>query len=105
MAVVPKGNGEKFRDEALAIIDDIANGKVDEKRLEKAKNRLKSKNIFEEENVSSLAQNIGYAYVLDFKDYHLNYEKGIDSVTLADVSAAAKRMTEGPMYFGITTNN
>ena len=57
------------------------------------------------ENVSSLAQNIGYAYVLDFKDYHLNYEKGIDSVTLADVSAAAKRMTEGPMYFGITTNN
>ena len=104
MAVVPKGNGEKFRDEALAIIDDIANGKVDEKRLEKAKNRLKSKNIFEEENVSSLAQNIGYAYVLDFKDYHLNYENGIDKVTKEDIVAAAKKMTSGPMYFGITSN-
>ena len=91
--------------EAVAIINDIAQGKLDEKRLEKAKNRLKSKNIFDEENVSSLAQNIGYAYVLDFKDYHLNYEKGIDAVTLTDVAEAAKRMTSGPMYFGITSNN
>ena len=105
MAVVPKGNGEKFKNEAVAIINDIAQGKLDEKRLEKAKNRLKSKNIFDEENVSSLAQNIGYAYVLDFKDYHLNYEKGIDAVTLSDVAMAAKRMTAGPMYFGITSNN
>lgn len=105
MAVVPKGNGEKFKNEALNIINDIANGKLDKVRLEKAKNRLKSKNIFEEENVSSHAQNIGYSYVLDFKDYHLNYEKGIDSVTLDDVVAAAKKMTSGPMYFGITSNN
>ena len=47
MAVVPKGNGEKFKNEALNIINDIANGKLDKVRLEKAKNRLKSKNIFE----------------------------------------------------------
>ncbi len=77
---------------------------LEESRIEKAKNRLKSKNIFEEENVSSLAQNIGYAYVLDFKDYHLNYENGIDKVTKADIVAAAKKMTSGPMYFGITSN-
>ena len=64
----------------------------------------KAINIFEEENVSSLAQNIGYAYVLDFKDYHLNYENGIDKVTKADIVAAAKKMTSGPMYFGITSN-
>ena len=43
--------------------------------------------------------------MLDFKDYHLNYEKGIDAVTLSDVAMAAKRMTAGPMYFGITSNN
>ena len=104
MAVVPKGNGEKFRNEAMEIINDIAAGNIEESRIEKAKNRLKSKSIFEEENVSSLAQNIGYAYVLDFKDYHLNYEKGIDKVTKADIVAAAKKMTSGPMYFGITSN-
>ena len=79
-------------------------GNIDESRIEKAKNRLKSKNIFEEENVSSLAQNIGYAYVLDFKDYHLNYESGIDKVTKEDIVAAAQKMTSGPMYFGITSN-
>ena len=104
MAVVPRGNGEKFRNEAMEIINNIASGNIEESRIEKAKNRLKSKNIFEEENVSSLAQNIGYAYVLDFKDYHLNYENGIDKVTEADIVAAAKKMTSGPMYFGITSN-
>ena len=104
MAVVPKGNGEKFRNEAMEIINHIAAGNIEESRIEKAKNRLKSKNIFEEENVSSLAQNIGYAYVLDFKDYHLNYENGIDKVTKEDIVAAAKKMTSGPMYFGITSN-
>lgn len=91
MAVVPRGNGEKFRNEAMEIINNIASGNIEESRIEKAKNRLKSKNIFEEENVSSLAQNIGYAYVLDFKDYHLNYENGIDKVTKADIVAAAKK--------------
>ena len=104
MAVVPKGNGDKFRNEAMEIINNIAAGNIDESRIEKAKNRLKSKNIFEEENVSSLAQNIGYAYVLDFKDYHLNYESGIDKVTKEDIVAAAQKMTSGPMYFGITSN-
>ena len=104
MAVVPRGNGEKFRNEAMEIINNIASGNIEESRIEKAKNRLKSKNIFEEENVSSLAQNIGYAYVLDFKDYHLNYENGIDKVTKADIVAAEKKMTSGPMYFGITSN-
>lgn len=104
MAVVPKGNGEKFRNEAMEIINNIAAGNIEESRIEKAKNRLKSKNIFEEENVSSLAQNIGYAYVLDFKDYHLNYENGIDKVTKEDIVAAAQKMTSGPMYFGITSN-
>ena len=104
MAVVPHGNGEKFRNEAMEIINNIAAGNIEESRIEKAKNRLKSKNIFEEENVSSLAQNIGYAYVLDFKDYHLNYENGIDKVTKDDIVAAAKKMTSGPMYFGITSN-
>lgn len=104
MAVVPKGNGEKFRNEAMEVINNIAAGNIEESRIEKAKNRLKSKNIFEEENVSSLAQNIGYAYVLDFKDYHLNYENGIDKVTKEDIVAAAKKMTSGPMYFGITSN-
>lgn len=104
MAVVPRGNGEKFRNEAMEIINNIASGNIEESRIEKAKNRLKSKNIFEEENVSSLAQNIGYAYVLDFKDYHLNYENGIDKVTKDDIVAAAKKMTSGPMYFGITSN-
>lgn len=104
MAVVPRGNGEKFRNEAMEIINNIAAGNIEESRIEKAKNRLKSKNIFEEESVSSLAQNIGYAYVLDFKDYHLNYENGIDKVTKDDIVAAAKKMTSGPMYFGITSN-
>ena len=104
MAVVPKGNGEKFKNEAMAIIEDIASGNIDDNRIEKAKNRLKSKCVFEEENVSSLAHDIGFSYVLDFKDYHLNYEKGIEKVTKADIIEAAKRMTSGPMYFGITTN-
>ncbi len=103
MAVVPKGNSEKFRQEAMEIINNIADGNINDDRIEKAKNRLKSKNIFEGENVSSLAHNIGYAYVLDFKDYHLNYEAGIDKVTKEDIIAAAKKMTSGPMYFGITS--
>ena len=104
MAIVVPGNAEKFRDETLSIIKDISEGKIDSKSVEKAKNRLKSKNIYGAEQVSSLAQEIGYAYVLDFKDYYLNYVEGIDNVSIEDVAHIAKKMTEGPMYFGITSN-
>lgn len=101
-AIIPGGNAEAFRDAALNIFKNIAAGKIDPKRIEKAKNRLKSKKTFEAENVSSLAQDIGFAYVLDFKDYYLNYNKGIDAVTAEDVAEAAKRLTSGPMYFAKT---
>lgn len=104
MAIVTPGNAEKFKDETLAIINDISNGNIDENSIEKAKNRLKSKNIYSAENVSSLAQEIGYAYVLDFKDYYLNYVQGIDKVTIDDIANIAKKITSGPMYFGITSS-
>lgn len=101
-AVTRPGNAEQFKEETLKIFGDIMAGKIDDKRIEKAKNRLKSKKMFEAENVSSLAQDIGFAYVLDFKDYYLNYDKGINSVTKKEVADAAKRLTGGPMYFATT---
>lgn len=104
-AVTQPGNAEKFKNGTLQIFDDIINGKIDEKRIEKAKNRLKSKKMFGAENVSSLAQDIGFAYVLDFKKYYLNYEKGVDAVTAKDVAGAAKRLTSGALYFATTAPN
>ncbi len=101
-AVMQAGNGEKFKKETLKIIDDIIKGKIDKKRIEKAKNRLKSQSLFESEKVSSLANNIGFSYVLDMKEYYLNYQAGIEKVTVEDISKAAKRLTSSAMYFGET---
>lgn len=101
-AVTQPGNAEKFKNGTLEIFNDISAGKIDEKRIEKAKNRLKSKKMFEAENVSSLAQDIGFAYVLDFKEYYLNYENGVEAVTAKDVAAAAKQLTSGALYFATT---
>lgn len=101
-AAMEVGKGEIFKKETLAILDDIKKGKIDKKRLEKAKNRLKSHSVYEAEKVSSLANNIGFSYILDVKDYYLNYEKGIDKVTLDDVVESAKRLTKSPLYFGET---
>ncbi len=101
-AVMKPGNGEAFKNEALAVLKDVASGKLDPARVEKAKNRLKSQSVFQSENVSSLANDIGFAYILDMKEYYLNYRKGIEAVTVKDVAEAAKRLTAGPMYFGET---
>ncbi len=104
-AVMEVGKGEIFKKEALLILDDIKNGKIDKKRLEKAKNRLKSLSIYESEKVSLLANNIGFSYILNMKDYYLNYNSGIDRVTAKDVANAAKRLTDSFMYFGETLPN
>ena len=101
-AVLKPGGGEAFKKEALIILKDVASGKIDPLSVEKAKNRLKSQSVFQSEKVSSLANDIGFAYVLDMKDYYLNYLKGISAVSVKDVADAAKRMTAGPMYFGET---
>lgn len=101
-AVMKPGNGEAFKNEALAVLKDAASGRLAPARVEKAKNRLKSQSVFQSENVSSLANDIGFAYILDMKEYYLNYRKGIEAVTVKDVAEAARRLTAGPVYFGET---
>jgi len=104
-AVTLPENTDKFRDEAINIIKDIAKGNIDNNRIEKAKNRLKSSDIYSYEKVSSLAINLGYAYTLDMEDYHLNYVKMIDKVSKEDISNYAKELLEQPMYYAKTINS
>lgn len=98
-------NADKFRDEAMKIIEDIAKGKIDNNRIEKAKNRLKSSDIYSYEKVSSLAINLGYAYTLDMEDYHLNYVSMIDKVSKEDIANYAKNLLAQPMYYAKTINS
>ena len=101
-AVTAPDNADKFRDEALKIIQDIADGKIDDKVIEKAKNRLKSDNIYSYERVSSLANELGYAYTLDMEDYYLNFVNGINAVTKKDLMKYATELLDKPMYYAKT---
>jgi predicted Zn-dependent peptidase len=71
-------------------------GATSEKDLQKAKNRLKSRVIFQQEKAYSDASEIGYAYTLDIKDYYNTYTKRIEAVTLKDVLATANTIFTSP---------
>ncbi len=102
VAEVATGNADKFKAETKNILSDMINGNIDAKRIEKAKNRLKSKELFQAQDVSSLANEIGFSYVLGFKDYYQNYQQGITDVSLEDIKSSAKRLTSTPEYNGKT---
>ena len=103
--VMEAGRGEEFKDEVTNILQDISSGNFDVSRVEKAKNRLKSTSVYQQENVSSFANNIGFAYSLDMKEYFLNYVDSVESVSFEDVCKMAKKLTSSNMYFGETIPN
>lgn len=101
--VVENGMAETFRAEVVKVLEDVASGKLDEKRVQRAKNRMKSVQIFERENISSLGEEIGYAYSLGFKEYYLNFKEKIESVTKDDIINAAAYILKEKPYFAITS--
>jgi predicted Zn-dependent peptidase len=57
--------------------------------LAKAKNRLTSRTLFMKERAASLANEIGYSYTLDIKDYYHTYNARINEVSVADIKKLA----------------
>ena len=87
--VTNPGDSEMALKALEAALDVVISGKTDNKELEKAKNRLKSRTVFMKERASSLASEIGYSYTLDIKDYYHTYTSRIDKITAEDVKTAA----------------
>jgi len=79
---------DKARDEMIKLMKNLKN-LIDEKSLEKAKNRLKSQMVFQREKASSEANDIGYSYTLELPEYYHDFLENIDKVTLDMVVAAA----------------
>ena len=52
--------------------------------------------------MSSLANELGYAYTLDMDDYYLNFVNGINAVTKKDLMKYATELLEKPMYYAKT---
>ena len=74
----------------------LTNGTLSDNELQKAKNRLKSRTVFQKEKASSEAGEIGYSYTLGLKDYYHTYLKRIDAVTMKDVVASAGVIFSSP---------
>lgn len=66
----------------------LTKGALTEEELQKAKNRLNSRTVFQKEKASSEASEIGYSYTLGLKDYYHTYLNRINAVTVKDVAAA-----------------
>jgi predicted Zn-dependent peptidase len=85
---------------ALSALDKtlqkMSSGKVTEKELERAKNRLKSNVIFRKEKAGRTASEIGYSYTLDLGDYHRKYISLIDNITLKDIADTSKAIFSSP---------
>ncbi|MDR2884667.1 MAG: insulinase family protein [Deferribacteraceae bacterium] len=75
----------KFTDKGLSASD-----------LQKAKNRLKSRVVFQQERAYSDASEIGYSYTIDQKDYYNRYINSIDAITMKDVLSTAKAIFTAP---------
>lgn len=101
--IVEHGRAEEFRSQTMNILQEIASGIFDEKRLERAKNRIRSFQIFEREHIYSLGDEIGQAYSLGFKEYYLNYSKIIEGITKDDIVQAAAYLLSKNAYFAITS--
>jgi predicted Zn-dependent peptidase len=85
---------------ALAALDitlrKITGGKIAQKDIDRAKNRLKSSVIFRKEKSNRLASEIGYSYTLGLEDYHREYISLIDNVSFEDVVKASKTIFSSP---------
>ncbi|BAI79990.1 peptidase, M16 family [Deferribacter desulfuricans SSM1] len=82
--------------ELFSLIKELKDGNLITKNdIEKAKNRLISQFLFQHEKVSSEANDIGYSYTHDIKNYYKDYEKNIERITLHDIKELAKHIFSG----------
>ncbi|MGA1861387.1 pitrilysin family protein [Deferribacter thermophilus] len=82
--------------ELFSLINELKDGNLLTKNdIEKAKNRLISQFLFQHEKVSSEANDIGYSYTHDIKNYYKDYEKNIENVSLEDVKSLANSIFNG----------
>ncbi len=84
--------GQKVKDDLLDEVEKLQRSMVDEKELTKAKNQLAAKFVFNLQNVSSIAYQIGrsWIYTNDAGSWLDEYEK-LMSVSRADVQRVAKK--------------
>jgi len=83
-------------EEIEKIIQDITEGNISEKSVERAKKRLKAQTVFQREKTSSEANDIGMAYTLGIEDYYLEYTEKIESVTIKDIKTVANSIFNQP---------
>lgn len=82
-------NVKKIVKEVDKILKDILAGNFDESIVTRAKNRIKSHIVFQRENASSEANDIGYYYTLGIPDYYQKYTDLISKVTKDDIVSVA----------------
>lgn len=87
-------NVGKIITEIDKIIKSVFLGNLDENIITGAKNRLKSHVVFQRENTSSEANDIGYYYTLGIPEYYYRYTDLITAVTKEDIVAVAKEIFE-----------
>ncbi|MDR2869179.1 MAG: insulinase family protein [Deferribacteraceae bacterium] len=92
-------DSEKALSELQKLLASFVKEGPSDQELEKAKNRLTSRTIFTKERASSLAQEIGYSYTLDIKDYYHTYNDRIRSITAADIRKIAKLFTTEALIY------
>ncbi len=93
-------------DKAVKALDaslaKVTSGGISPQELQKAKNRLKSRTVFQKEKSSSEASEIGYSYTLGLKNYYNTYLDRIDSVSATDVANVLKSMLKRARLQSVT---
>ncbi len=92
--VVAAGQEERLREDLLAAVDLVRQGKFSDRDLTRAKNFLRSTYLLGNETNAGKADSLGFYATIDEVDFATGYLAEIDKVTRQDVVQAAQR------YFG-----
>ena len=92
------GGEERLREDLLATVDRVRNGRFTDRDLQRAKNFLRSTYVLGNETNSGKADSLGFYAAIDEVDFATGYLREIDRVTREDVVAAARKYF-GPGYY------
>ena len=85
---------------ALAAIEPVADGRVTETEVGRAKRQLRARLVFEDDSVTNLAHQLGYFETVVGPGFYGRLQQCIEAVTTDEVRAVGRRLNRGSLTIG-----
>jgi zinc protease len=80
-----------LEDAALAALEPVLEGRIDEQEVDRARRQLRARLVFEDDSVTNLAHQLGYFDTVAGLDFFESLQHRIAAVTLDEVRGVARR--------------